>query len=385
MLFVGLPCQIYSIKKIKSVYDLKEKLFATEKMGLDRISWFKDIDITIGLFCKENFRYEGIKSVIEKHMHLKDLRKISVEKGRVRLYSKSREFEISVNSLTNCVPTGCRICADFSSTFADLSVGSIGSPKGWSTVITRSVKGEELLEQGEKNSYIETMDIGNKNIEKIDDMDKNKIKKAKGELKEYFNKFPILYSEVKKVRTSDLLNMSFVQNYSSLFSNIIYADMCILCGSCAASCPTNAIKMRGGLPYFEGSCFDSHDGDCGACFISCPKTDIMYGADGFQLSEKFARQKDEFKRKVVAVRASDRGILKHSQDGGAVTALAKCAMEKGFANRAVVNRSSENEPWKPEPYIANSSKELLDSCKSKYSLSSPFVVLIDEALKQVCK
>ena len=36
-------------------------------------------------------------------------------------------------------------CDDFASRFADVSVGSVGSKKGYSTVIVRSMAGEKLL------------------------------------------------------------------------------------------------------------------------------------------------------------------------------------------------------------------------------------------------
>ena len=50
-----------------------------------------------------------------------------------------RELEREVRS-------GCGFCDDLVSRLADISVGSIGSPDGYSTVIVRSERGEKLLE-----------------------------------------------------------------------------------------------------------------------------------------------------------------------------------------------------------------------------------------------
>ncbi|MCD6203958.1 MAG: Coenzyme F420 hydrogenase/dehydrogenase, beta subunit C-terminal domain, partial [Methanophagales archaeon] len=47
---------------------------------------------------------------------------------------------------------GCAFCTDFVSRLADISIGSVGSPDGYSTVIVRSKKGRELLEMTDYRS-----------------------------------------------------------------------------------------------------------------------------------------------------------------------------------------------------------------------------------------
>ncbi|MDD4651965.1 MAG: Coenzyme F420 hydrogenase/dehydrogenase, beta subunit C-terminal domain, partial [Methanothrix sp.] len=39
---------------------------------------------------------------------------------------------------------GCGPCFDFASELADVSVGSVGSAEGWSTVLTRTEAGEKI-------------------------------------------------------------------------------------------------------------------------------------------------------------------------------------------------------------------------------------------------
>jgi len=50
-----------------------------------------------------------------------------------------------VKDLIAAVRTGCHFCTDFTSELADISVGMVGSPDGYSTVIVRSQKGEGLF------------------------------------------------------------------------------------------------------------------------------------------------------------------------------------------------------------------------------------------------
>ena len=50
----------------------------------------------------------------------------------------------------------CKTCADFTSEFADLSVGGASPLEGWSTVIARTERGEEIFRQAVKEGFIET-------------------------------------------------------------------------------------------------------------------------------------------------------------------------------------------------------------------------------------
>ena len=63
----------------------------------------------------------------------------------------------------------CHSCGDFTSEFADLSVGNVGSPDGWSTVIVRTERGEEALMAAEKMGGVEIkpMDIGDESFELV--------------------------------------------------------------------------------------------------------------------------------------------------------------------------------------------------------------------------
>lgn len=132
---VGTPCQIRVIRKL-------------EQLGYFRDE-FPDAEIfLIGLFCFESFDYRKLRA------HLKELLGIDIEKadriqiakGKYTATLGGMEYSCSVRELENDVREGCRFCGDLVSRLADISIGSAGSPEGYSTVVIRSEKGKELLD-----------------------------------------------------------------------------------------------------------------------------------------------------------------------------------------------------------------------------------------------
>ncbi len=68
---------------------------------------------------------------------------------------------------------GCNFCDDFSNKYADISVGSVGSPNGYSTVIVRSEVGEKLLE----NTQLTTAEVNKDEVVKLSTLKLNRAKK----------------------------------------------------------------------------------------------------------------------------------------------------------------------------------------------------------------
>ncbi len=60
-----------------------------------------------------------------------------------------KDYSCDVRAFENVVREGCSFCDDFLSRLADISIGSVGSPDGYSTVIVRSERGKRLLDATE--------------------------------------------------------------------------------------------------------------------------------------------------------------------------------------------------------------------------------------------
>ena len=134
---VGTPCEVRAVRKLQQ----------RQQLG--------NVEPTlIGLFCFESFDYEGLKDFTRTRFGIKldEAAKTQISHGRFIIESNGREYSCDVGELATHVREGCAFCTDFVSRLADVSIGSVGSPDGYSTVIVRSKKGRELLEMTDYQS-----------------------------------------------------------------------------------------------------------------------------------------------------------------------------------------------------------------------------------------
>jgi len=140
---VGSPCHIQSIRYL-------------QHKGLPLAS---SVKFTIGLFCRENYDYHCIEEKMrERGLNIEEINKFNVSE-EFNVYASGKKLSFPITEVKSCVPKHCLICEDFTSELADISIGSDGSPEGWSTVIVRTEEGEKVFSQFETSKVIETRDI----------------------------------------------------------------------------------------------------------------------------------------------------------------------------------------------------------------------------------
>ena len=141
---VGTPCQCQAVRK-GQLYPI----------GLRDVP--DKIALVLGIFCMENFPYQGLYQMVEDHCNTKmdNVTKMDIGKGKFSVFT-----ERGVNSAIPLKVThkyeqpGCHVCLDYVSNFADISTGSVGSPDGWSTVFVRSAVGEKVWNDAVKSGWI---------------------------------------------------------------------------------------------------------------------------------------------------------------------------------------------------------------------------------------
>jgi len=131
---VGQACEIRAARRIQQML----------------LNEFSDLELTmIGLFCFECFDYEKLKEETNRLLgvDLDRAEKTQIKKGKYIVQVDGKENSVSVKELHKAVEKGCLACPDFTAKYSDISVGSVGSKEGYSTVIVRSDIGEKLLEK----------------------------------------------------------------------------------------------------------------------------------------------------------------------------------------------------------------------------------------------
>jgi coenzyme F420 hydrogenase subunit beta len=150
--FVGLPCHIEGMRKVQ--------LSRGFDVGAERVKFL------IGLFCTETFDSAMLTTVLEAlGTSFEEIQKFNIRKGSFIAYTKLGEtLKMPVREMKAYAREACNYCYDFASEFADVSIGSIGSEDGWSTVIARSDAGKDLLKRAEEAGLIETKKLSEEGI-----------------------------------------------------------------------------------------------------------------------------------------------------------------------------------------------------------------------------
>ena len=167
---VGVPCQMQALLKSK-IYDV----------GFPSLN---NINYRIGIFCMESFSYESLLKICEKlNVDINNAKKMDINKGKFFVYTKNgEELTIPIKEISHLGREGCEMCYDLTSESADISIGSIGSPSGWNTVLIRTENGKNLYEELLSYNLIESKPIENVKpglplLQRIAGLKKNNSKK----------------------------------------------------------------------------------------------------------------------------------------------------------------------------------------------------------------
>lgn len=164
---VGVPCQIHAVRK-------------AEAYSSELLSSLGEVVILIGIFCMENFGHGALREIVEGRLSVKleDVVKFNIDKGKFFAHTKSgEERSIAVKDISMLARHACHYCPDLTNELADISVGSIGSSKGWSTVLVRTRKGEEVFEGAVKEGYITANPLSDASMELLQKLARGKRKR----------------------------------------------------------------------------------------------------------------------------------------------------------------------------------------------------------------
>ena len=130
--FVGTPCQINAVRRMQSLGIIPSD----------------SIKFCLGLFCSGNFVFgqkEQEKLSQIGGFKFRDVKKINIKEELIVHLKGGKEKTMMLEELEFMKRFACYFCPDYSAEYADISFGGIGSPEGWTTVITRTPVGRAIF------------------------------------------------------------------------------------------------------------------------------------------------------------------------------------------------------------------------------------------------
>lgn len=345
---VGTPCEIMAASKIQHYTK-------------------SPIDFKIGLFCMENFSYSYFQELLKQYdLTMDEIEKFRIEKGYAFLLLKSEErLKIPLSIAQTVVRKNCHICVELTSETSDISVGSIGSEPGWSTVIVRTKKGEKVIEDAIKKGYFKSKELKPSQLKLLERIASNKAKTNYENIEVRESKArPVLYQREKT--DNSILDEISESNFDDLRANVINVGACVLCGACEYVCPEKMIIIDDTKPRKKrGKCPE----DCHNCFSVCPRTFIPK-----KLRNDLSKKIGDY-RNIITVKSL---IHNEGQDGVVVTSIMDYLISNKVVSDVLVIDKKDNSPWKPVAKLTNDIDEIVKAAGTKYSVCPIF-----KALKQL--
>jgi coenzyme F420 hydrogenase subunit beta len=162
---VGTPCEIQGLRA------MQQRPFYWGASKVDAVV------LTVALLCTKSFDYEGLmvrEIEAQRGISLQDIDKIDIIRGKLFLYDDNGAtlLEEPIRDFHGAALKGCDECADFLGVAADISVGSVGSEDGYSSVLIWTDAGCAAFQHVAPRLEIRALDRPQA-IEKLDALDKS--------------------------------------------------------------------------------------------------------------------------------------------------------------------------------------------------------------------
>ncbi|MEO2151299.1 MAG: Coenzyme F420 hydrogenase/dehydrogenase, beta subunit C-terminal domain [Thermococcus sp.] len=118
------------------------------------------IKYIISLFCMGTFAFEAFLNYLRVRygVRAEDIKDIRLGREFLEVHHDDTVLAIPLKEAFSYLQTGCLVCTDYVGLWSDVSAGFVESEPGWTILITRNARGEELVKGAEKEDYIELRD-----------------------------------------------------------------------------------------------------------------------------------------------------------------------------------------------------------------------------------
>ena len=143
---VGTPCQMLAVAQMRM-------------NPLGKPEHEVPVALTVGLFCNWSLDTRQLIDLLVQKVDIADIRGMDIPPppaNTLVLETSRGPVEVSLNDIKPLIPHTCFICLDMTAELADVSVGMYEGRKGWNTLIVRSERGAQLVDDAVVAGFLET-------------------------------------------------------------------------------------------------------------------------------------------------------------------------------------------------------------------------------------
>ncbi|NJE49696.1 Coenzyme F420 hydrogenase/dehydrogenase, beta subunit C-terminal domain [Thermococcus sp. 9N3] len=118
------------------------------------------IKYIVSLFCMGTFAFEAFLNYlrVKYGVRAEEIEDIRLSREFLEIHRETGVLAIPLKEAFSYLQTGCLVCSDYTGVWSDVSAGFVESEPGWTVLITRNQRGEELVRGAEKEGYLELRD-----------------------------------------------------------------------------------------------------------------------------------------------------------------------------------------------------------------------------------
>jgi len=165
---VGTPCQMMALAKM-----------STNPMNSD--DFLDPVALKIGLFCTWALDAKKLTAFLKDRLDISKIKGMDIPPPPAEilvLNMGTETIDIPLDEVRPLVPNTCRVCPDMTSEWSDVSVGVLEGKPDLNTLIVRTPKGREVIDNAIREGFLQVDEMPKENLEHLQTAAANKKKRA---------------------------------------------------------------------------------------------------------------------------------------------------------------------------------------------------------------
>ena len=153
----GTPCQMTALAQMR-------------RNPLEREDFTDPVALSVGLFCTWALDTRGLLQFLPQCVDAECVLGMDVPpppRSVMVVDTGTEAVEIPLEQIRPLIPRTCFICPDMTAEWSDLSVGNIESRPGWNTLIVRTDRGRDQVDEAVRQGYLETGPMATEDLEAL--------------------------------------------------------------------------------------------------------------------------------------------------------------------------------------------------------------------------